>query len=68
MHQWDNSQYPTIDGTQVVSLWNINRQRLDNDVRVKEQNFYNAIKISHMESECKKIWPGMKIDEWTLQK
>ena len=68
MHQWDNSQYPTIDGTQVVSLWNINRQCLDNDMRDKERNFYNAIKISHMESECKKIWPGMKIDEWTLQK
>ena len=68
MYQWDNSHYPTINDSQNSSLWNINRKILNNGMRDKERNFYNAIKITHTEELCKSLWRNMDIMNWTLKK
>lgn len=68
MHQWDNSHYPIIGGSQDESLWNLNGKVMQNGMRDKERNFYNAIKITHTEELCKKIWRDIGITNWTLKK
>lgn len=68
MYQWDNSHYPIISDSQNSSLWNINRKILNNGMRDKERNFYNAIKITHTEELCKSLWRNMDIMNWTLKK
>ena len=68
IHQWDNTHYPTIDDSQNDCLWNINGRVYDNGIREKERNFYNAIKITHTENLCKKIWSDIGIDNYKIQK
>lgn len=68
MHQWDNSHYPIIGGSQDECLWNLNGKVMQNGMRDKERNFYNAIKITHTESICKQIWEKMDIDNYVIIK
>lgn len=68
MHQWDNNYYPEIKESQKNSLWNYNKRMLGNGMRDKERNFYNAIKITHTEELCKRIWKNIGIDNYVIQK
>lgn len=68
MHQWDNSHYPIIGGSQDECLWNLNGKVMQNGMRDKERNFYNAIKLTHTETICKKVWKNMGIENYELQK
>lgn len=68
MRQWDNSHYPIIGGSQDECLWNLNGKVMQNGMRDKERNFYNAIKITHTETICKKIWKNIGIYNYELKK
>ena len=63
---WKDYKFKSVDGSQDCAVWNENKSTLPNGMREKERNFYNAIKITHTEKLCKKIWPKMDIDNWTL--
>lgn len=63
---WNMKDYVVIEDSQDSAVWNENKSLLPNGMRVKEKNFYNAIKITHTESQCKQLWPLMSIDRWQL--
>jgi hypothetical protein len=48
-------------------MWNENKVVFTNNMREKERNFYNAIKIHNCEKACKQLWPKMNIDQWELK-
>lgn len=68
IHDWDKKYYPIISDTQKDSLYSENKRVIMKGMREKERNFFNAIKITHTEKKCKKIWPKIGIDTYKLQK
>ena len=62
-------QYPIINDSQKCAVWNENKQIISEyNIREKERNFFNAIKITNTENLCKQIWENIGIDNWNLMK
>lgn len=68
MEVFNSRFYPTLADSQNDSLWNLNKRVVANGMRDKERNFYNAIKITHTEEVCKRIWPLIGIDKYRITK
>ena len=62
VHNWSETKYNIIDGTQDCAVWNENKQSIGNGMREKERNFFSAIKIHNTLNSCKNIWPNLNID------
>lgn len=62
-------QYPIINDSQKCAVWNENKQIISElNIREKERNFFNAIKITNTDKLCKQLWKDIGIDEWKLLK
>ena len=68
LYTFNKKQYKTIEGSQENSVWSENKTMLKNGMREKERNFFNSVKIHNAVNECKKLWPKMNIEQWTLLK
>lgn len=62
IHDWSETKYNIINGTQDCAVWNENKQTAENGMREKERNFFSAIKIHNTLNLCKRIWPNLDID------
>ena len=69
LHRWCEYKFDTISETQEMALYNENKQYLNYNnikIREKERNFFNAIKILHVEKVAKRLWPKINIDNYEL--